>query len=601
MAEITKVSIIIPVYNTARYLPRCLDSVINQTLKDIEIICVNDCSIDNSLTILKDYASKDNRIKIIDLKENSGAGFARNRGIEQAKGEYLGFVDSDDFIDLDFYEKLYKKALETDADIVKSNLKNIGWNKFVSNQYYNIKDVKENKLKLNHIPTTIIRKKLLLENNIRYPENLKCAEDSVFEVYVSNIANKIEIVEEVCYYYVFHNDSLNHDSIVDLDKIKALENSIISIIKTFNDLQLDKEVYFDLLEDKYKYISTFCKNKALVDEAKNYIKKAEQNILYTIVDREAFLKRNFEKRVKMAWSKKYKEVHNEIAQTNIDELVSKIKNMDALCITEEKRNPKFVVSLTSFPQRMYDIHICLYSLLLQSLKPDEIVLYLANEQFPNKEKDIPNEVLELKKLGLKIKFTKDTRSYKKLIPALSDYPNDIIITADDDIVYHRNWFEKLYNAHLEDSKNILCHRAHKVKTENNTVLPYKYWDKIIDDNSVSVLNFATGCAGILYPPKCFYKDILKEEIFMKLAPNADDVWFWAMAILNDRKIRVINEPIKNVQPVNYDREHGLNGEMTLYQTNVVENDIQIKNVINQYPEILNILKSELKENAACQK
>ena len=94
-----KVSVIIPIYNTEKYLRKCLDSVCNQTLSDIEIICVNDCSTDNSLEILEEYASKDNRIKLIDFKENKGAAVARNAGIDEAKGEYIGFVDSDDFVD----------------------------------------------------------------------------------------------------------------------------------------------------------------------------------------------------------------------------------------------------------------------------------------------------------------------------------------------------------------------------------------------------------------------------------------------------------------------------------------------------------------------
>ena len=99
-----KVSIIIPVYNVEQYLPKCLDSIINQTLKDIEIICINDGSIDNSLSILKEYASKDDRIIIID-KENEGQGIARNLGIKKAKGKYIGFVDPDDWVDIQMFEK----------------------------------------------------------------------------------------------------------------------------------------------------------------------------------------------------------------------------------------------------------------------------------------------------------------------------------------------------------------------------------------------------------------------------------------------------------------------------------------------------------------
>ena len=102
-----KISVIIPVYNTEKYLRRCLDSVCNQTLSDIEIICINDCSTDNSLEILREYSAKDERVKVIDFKKNKGAAVARNIGIDEAQGECLGFVDSDDFVDLDFSEKLY--------------------------------------------------------------------------------------------------------------------------------------------------------------------------------------------------------------------------------------------------------------------------------------------------------------------------------------------------------------------------------------------------------------------------------------------------------------------------------------------------------------
>ena len=107
----SKVSVIIPVYNAEKYLKKCLDSVINQTLPDIEIICVNDCSKDSSLNILKEYSLKDERIKIIDCEQNGGESVARNIGIDNASGDYLAFVDNDDVIDLDFFEKLYNRAI----------------------------------------------------------------------------------------------------------------------------------------------------------------------------------------------------------------------------------------------------------------------------------------------------------------------------------------------------------------------------------------------------------------------------------------------------------------------------------------------------------
>ena len=95
-----KISVIIPCYNVEKFLKQCLDSVCGQTLKDIEIICVNDASTDKSLNILKQYAKKDKRIKIIDLQKNSGLSVARNTGIKHATGDFIGFIDSDDYVGL---------------------------------------------------------------------------------------------------------------------------------------------------------------------------------------------------------------------------------------------------------------------------------------------------------------------------------------------------------------------------------------------------------------------------------------------------------------------------------------------------------------------
>ena len=114
--EDIKVSIIVPVYNVARYLGECLDSIINQTLDDIEIICINDGSTDNSLEILEEYAKKDSRIWIFTI-ENSGLSLARNYGIKHANGKYVGFVDSDDYINETMFEKLYNSCEQNDLDL----------------------------------------------------------------------------------------------------------------------------------------------------------------------------------------------------------------------------------------------------------------------------------------------------------------------------------------------------------------------------------------------------------------------------------------------------------------------------------------------------
>ena len=113
-----KISVLVPIYNVEKYLPECLDSLISQTLKDIEIICINDGSTDSSLQIIKRYAKKDSRIIVIN-KKNSGYGDSMNQGLAKATGEYIAIVESDDYIDEDAWENLYKLAKKHNADIVR--------------------------------------------------------------------------------------------------------------------------------------------------------------------------------------------------------------------------------------------------------------------------------------------------------------------------------------------------------------------------------------------------------------------------------------------------------------------------------------------------
>lgn len=119
-----KVSVIVPIYNAERYLKKCIDSILNQSLKEIEVILINDGSTDGSIKIIEEYSKNDSRVVILNLK-NGGPGKARNEGIKIAKGEYLSFVDSDDYIEREFLEKLYKTATHNKVQMVMTNYKDI--------------------------------------------------------------------------------------------------------------------------------------------------------------------------------------------------------------------------------------------------------------------------------------------------------------------------------------------------------------------------------------------------------------------------------------------------------------------------------------------
>ena len=281
---------------------------------------------------------------------------------------------------------------------------------------------------------------------------------------------------------------------------------------------------------------------------------------------------------------------------NKEKILCEIENFVQLGVTEQKRNQKIIVSLTSYPARMYDIRYCLYSLLTQSLKPDEVILYLTASQFPNGENDIPKSVLKLKENGLSIKFYEENiKSHTKLIPALKEYPNDFIITADDDIFYDRYCVENLYNSYLNsDKKTIIANRCHKISIDKNgSIKPYKNWKKCIENHDVSCLNFATGVGGVFYPPNVLYKDIFNSELFMELAPNADDIWFWAMAVLNGTNTQISDTLMNELKYINPQRELNLNDDGTLYSTNGCGgNDLQMQNVLSHYSEIVRILNDD---------
>ena len=241
-----KVSVIIPVYNTENYLRKCLDSVCNQTLKDIEIICINDCSPDGCLDILREYASKDERIKIIDFKENKGAACARNAGIDTAQGEYLGFVDSDDFIDLDFYEKLYAKANETGADAIKGELWVIS-DKSADPQLpaaYDLNNlIKKNKAYFYYTFTSaIFNREFILKHNIFFPEGLCHLEDPYFTIKAACFYKKIKIVDNTNYYYVVTSGTRLKKT-DEKETLMSLHKGILNIIDLINSINISKEHY----------------------------------------------------------------------------------------------------------------------------------------------------------------------------------------------------------------------------------------------------------------------------------------------------------------------------------------------------------------------
>ncbi|WP_206425633.1 glycosyltransferase family 2 protein [Romboutsia sp. Marseille-P6047] len=205
-----KVSVIIPIYNVEKYLNRCIDSVINQSLKDIEIILVNDGSPDNCPKICDEYANKDSRIKVIH-KSNGGLSSARNAGMKIATGDYIGFVDSDDYIEINMYEQMYKVAYENNVDFVMSDYykvyndskkevtldidSSLYLKEDIYNKIYPSLIMKEN---IDYGPLLAVwhclyKTSFIKENDLYFDEQVKYSEDNLFSSLVGYKSNSFII------------------------------------------------------------------------------------------------------------------------------------------------------------------------------------------------------------------------------------------------------------------------------------------------------------------------------------------------------------------------------------------------------------------------
>ena len=220
-----KISVIVPVYNVEKYLSRCIDSLIRQSYSNIEILLVDDGSKDESLSICKEYEAKDSRIHVFH-KENEGLGLTRNYGVEQATGEYITFVDSDDYLTLDAIDSMVKKAVETDADVVIAShyYKNKKQEIELSERLYCGTEIKEilmvhmmgnNGNQLDALSYTawgkLYKKEIFTKNRLLFPSERKLIwEDLAFSVEAYPLCEKVYILHKPVYYYCFNEGSLTH-------------------------------------------------------------------------------------------------------------------------------------------------------------------------------------------------------------------------------------------------------------------------------------------------------------------------------------------------------------------------------------------------------
>jgi hypothetical protein len=245
-------------------------------------------------------------------------------------------------------------------------------------------------------------------------------------------------------------------------------------------------------------------------------------------------------------------------------------------INTEKRKETYIVSLTSFPARINEIWITIETILRQNIKPDRIILWLAEEQFPDKK--LPESLNRLKDRGLTIDFCKDLRSHKKYYFSLINYPESNIITLDDDLYYHKDVLKNVIELHEKFPDLIATNRAHKITVRGKSVNPYSKWKHNVVDAIPSHLLVATGGAGTLYPPGALPEEVFDEKLFKELCFHADDIWLKVMELKNNKMIvtnRRFNKSFVSV---------GSTQNQKLVSENIMlgGNDVQLSNLLTHF-------------------
>jgi hypothetical protein len=247
---------------------------------------------------------------------------------------------------------------------------------------------------------------------------------------------------------------------------------------------------------------------------------------------------------------------------------------------------KLIVSLTTFDKRINDVYLTIESLMHQTVKANKIILWLSSD-FESRE--LPETLKRQQLRGLQICFCKDILSYKKLIPALQMFPEDFVITVDDDVIYSYDMIENLIKTYHSNNKCVIGNRVKLMEFNNlGDLCEYNSW-KIIDKPVQQAFNyFPTGVGGILYPPLSLNEEVFNENVFMDICKYGDDIWFKCMALLNDT-MSLAAEAHKPVYYENYKVQSS-----ALYNNNVFKNrnDLQLKSVLDKY-DLYKRIKKEL--------
>ena len=556
------ISVVLTLFGAIRDLEETIGTIQKQTFANFEVLCLLNPNEIGASEYLHRVSGQDERFRTVCLDDND-LGKAKNRGLAASAGKYVMLIDPGTMLSCDMLEKLYCAAEANNADfaVCDFNRRNSGGREMLQTginkswlsadaSQFSFRDTPDYIMRIaDPFPGNKLYRTEFLRSNALAFEEASSAPEFSFVPVCAAAAERITHVPETllqCPVSAYPRPGA---------LLKDIQNAAIRAV--------EKVRTFPYAEVLNNALLSFLADSLILSMAR-YIRDFSSD------DAAAFYK--------MAY-----EVFNGKAFENVNEKTFHSLNRYLEFCTVKKHDyetmkklvsRRIIVSMTSYPRRIGAVAKALESIYAQTRKADEIVLWLAEDQFPGKLEELPQELQRLvDQKRLTVRWCEDLKGHKKYFYALQEYTNDVVVTVDDDLLYPKDMLAVLYKSYLLHPNAVSTMRAHLITvSDQNQIMPYKAWvqetDSCLHEPSMQLM--ASGGAGDLYPPDLYRKEFFDVEAAKELCLWADNIWVKIMELISDVPV-VLAKPIAPLCCVDGTQEETLfqiNGDLNQYDVQV---------------------------------